>query len=245
VSDAHEDRDVVGQLPPEKWPAGKGGLLEVSVRHSQDADGAQTGGADRLYIPTVSAVVRGANVPVRVCLRLNDSFTTTGGEFSRLIGLGEEYLALGAQGLAFGFLDPNLEVDLDTCAALASALPGVPWTFHQAFDSVLDTGRAWRRTRSLPGLDAVQSGGSPLGLTHGYEELLAVATSDRGVAELLTVSGGLSAEQVPWFARVGVTKFHVAEQVRPGGSLKAYVDPSLVRSWRLLVDSAIERTRPA
>lgn len=236
------------------------GLLEVTVWHDQDVLGAQEGGADRLFllapaeddiglspdVPTVAAILRGSSVPVRVCLRLNDSLTTTGGEFTRLIGLGEEFLALGAEGLTFGFLNPFLEIDTDTCAALATALPGVPWTFHHAFDAALDPGRAWRRVQTLPGLTSVHSGGSPQGLGHGYDDLLTLAEGDLGIARLLTASGGLTAEQVTWFARAGVTQFHVAEQVRPtGGATPAYVDARLVRSWRLLVDSATERSRPA
>ena len=93
--------------------------------------GAQEGGADRLWLATeagmspdlqvVSSVLKETDLPVRVMLRLNDSHTTTGGEFTRLGGLAEEYLSLGAEGVAFGFLDPDLEVDVDTCAALADA----------------------------------------------------------------------------------------------------------------------------
>lgn len=235
------------------------GLLEVTVWHGQDVAEAEEGGADRLFlvapaeddiglspdVPTVSAILRSTSVPVRVCLRLNDSFTTTGGEFTRLIGLGEEYLALGAEGLAFGFLDPFLEIDTDTCAALAGALPGVPWTFHQAFDAALDPRRAWRAVQALPGLTAVHSGGSLQGLDHGYDELLALIGGEPEIARLLIASGGLTAEQVTWFARAGVTQFRVAEQVRPGGRSTASVDANLVRSWRLLVASATERLRPA
>jgi copper homeostasis protein len=36
-----------------------------------------------------------------------------------------------------------------------------------------------------------------------------------------------------------VRKFHVGSRVRPGGSWKAYVDASMVRSWRTLVDDAV------
>lgn len=235
------------------------GLLEVTVWHGEDVLGAQEGGADRLLlvapaeddiglspdVPTVSAILRSCSVPVRVCLRLNDSFTTTGGEFTRLIGLGEEFLALGAEGLVFGFLNPFLEIDTDTCSALAKALPGVPWTFHRAFDAALDSRRAWLRVQELPGLTSVHSGGSPLGLGRGYDDLLTLAEAAPRTARLLTASGGLTAEQVTWFARAGVTQFHVAEQVRPPGGATAYVDASLVRSWRLLVASATERSRPA
>ena len=71
--------------------------------------------------------------------------------------------------------------------------------------------------RGLRGLTAVASGGSPQGLAHGYDDLLALAESDPGIAGLLMPAGGLVAEQVPWFARAGVRQFHVGGQVRPGG----------------------------
>ena len=48
--------------------------------------------------------------------------------------------------------------------------------------------------------------------------------------------GGLAPEHVPWLLRAGVRQLHLGTQVRPGGSGKAYVDASYVRSWRTLVD---------
>ncbi len=222
-------------------------LLEVAVRHARDVAGAVEGGADRLSldvdgrspdVPTAAAVLRASATPVRVMLRLDDTFTTTGGDFSRLVGLAGEYLELGAEGVGFGFLDADLEVDVETTVALARSLPGVPWTFHRAVDATLDLRRSWRRLIGLPGLTAVASGGSPQGLAHGYDDLLALASADPDVARLLLPAGGLTAEQVPWFARAGVTQFRVGAQVRPGGSERAYVDAALVRSWRLLLDSS-------
>lgn len=225
------------------------GLLEVAVMHAADARAAQAGGADRLYavapdpsgwlspdIPTVSAICRAVDLPVFVQLRLNDSFTTTGGEFARLIGLGEEYLTLGASGLCFGFLDTDLEIDLETCSMLAAGLPGVPWTFHRAFDAALDSRRAWRQVRRLPGLLAVMAAGSPQGIEHGFDDLLAVA-ADPDIARMMIATGGVATEQVPWLIRAGVTQFQLVGQARPTGSLKAYVDEDLVGGWRSLLDS--------
>jgi copper homeostasis protein len=233
-------------------------LLEVTVVQPRDVRGAQEGGADRLHLvaagggsgrspdlATVSAVLRETDVPVRVPLRLDEGLTTTGGEFARLVGLGEEFLALGAEGVCFGFLDADLEVDLETTAALAAALPGVPWTFHEGFDHALDARRSWRRVRSLPGLTAVASGGSPEGLGRGYDDTLRLAEADPGVAALLLPASGLTPEHVPWLVQAGVRQFRVGAQARPGGSAKAYVDAPLVRSWRLLVDGAGSRARPA
>jgi len=225
-------------------------LLEVAVLHAQDVAGAQDGGADRLALvapgetgglspdlAAASAVLRATDLPVRVMLRLNESTTTTGGEFGRLVGLAEEYVGLGAEGVVFGFLDADLEVDVETCEALARALPGVPWTFHRAIDQTLDPRRSWRRVKHLPGLTAVRSGGSPQGLSHGYDELLALASGDPDIARLLLPAGGLLAEQVPWLVRAGVGQFHVGVQVRPGQTYRSYVDADFVRSWRRLLDS--------
>jgi copper homeostasis protein len=228
-----------------------GVVLEVTVRHERDVAGAVAGGADRLHLvaeggvspepAVVSAVCRETDLPVFVVLRLGDTWTTTGGELTRLVGLGEDYLRIGARGMSFGFLDADLEIDADVCTQLATSLPNVPWTFHEAFDDTLDPRRSWRRLVRLPGLLNVRSAGSPRGLGEGYEDLLATAQSDPAVARLLMPGGGLLAEHVPWFVRAGVRAFHLGAQVRPGGSYKAYVDAELVRSWRLLLDDALAR----
>jgi copper homeostasis protein len=226
-----------------------GVVLEVAVRDPRDVPGAAEGGADRLYavVPgpacelspepsLVSAIGRESDLPVFVLLRLNDSWSTTGGEFVRLIGLAEDYLACGAAGVAFGFLDADLEIDTETCRMLIDRLPGVPWTFSSAIDSSLDPRRSWRRLLSLPRLVAVRSAGSPRGMSAGYDDLLATITAEN--AALMMPGGGLAPEHVPWLLKAGVRQLHLDGQVRPGGSAKAYVDADYVRSWRSLVDDA-------
>lgn len=227
-------------------------LLEVAVLGPRDVAGADEGGADRLHLVTdaglspepavVSSVCRETELPVFVTLRLNDSWTTTGGEMTRLVGLGEAYLGCGAAGISFGFLDADLEIDTEVCGHLASSLPGVPWSFHRAVDSSLDPRRSWRRLLGLPGLVAVRSAGSPQGMEAGYDELLGAAESDPRIASLLMPGGGLLGEQVPWLVRAGVRQFHVGRQARPGATYKSFVDAGHVRSWRLLLDSVLERS---
>lgn len=225
-------------------------LLEVVVLAPHDVAGAEEGGADRLYVESgglspepalVSALCHDTDLPVRVVLRLNQGLTTTGGELTRLVGLGEDYLAVGAEGLVFGFLDSDTEIDLEVCGYLADALPEVPWTFHRAFDAALSTDRAWRQVRHLPGLDAVLSAGSSRDLDAGHEELTDRAAADPEVARLLMAGGGLRGEHVPWLVRAGVRQFHVGSAARPGGSWKAYVDAGHVRAWRMLLDDAVAR----
>jgi copper homeostasis protein len=230
-----------------------GPLLEVVVLHPRDVAGAHDGGADRIFVvddlpsgglsaepSVVSAVCKETDLPVRAMLRLNDTFTTTGGELARLVGLGEDYLAVGAEGVSFGFLTPDLTVDVEVCTHLAEALGG-PWTFHRAIDASLETSLAWRQVRGLPGLDAVLSAGSSRGMAAGHDELTDRAVGDPAVADLLMAGGGLRGEHVPWLVRAGVHQFHVASTARPGGSWKAHVDAAHVRSWRMLLDDASDR----
>ncbi len=226
-----------------------GVVLEVAVGDPRDVAGAAEGGADRLHLavpgPTcrlspepalVSAVCRESDLPVFVLLRLNDTWSTTGGEFARLVGLGEDYLACGATGVSFGFLDADLEIDTETCEMLLARLSRVPWTFTRAVESTLDPRRSWRRLLLLPDLVAVRTAGSPRGLAAGYDDLLATITPEN--ARLVLPGGGLAAEHVPWLLKAGVRQLHLGSQVRPGGSRKAYVDAGFVRSWRTLVDDA-------
>jgi copper homeostasis protein len=235
-----------------------GGLLEIAVTDPRDVPGADEGGADRLHLEapgpaaamspeltTVSAVCRETDLPVFVLLRLSDSWTTTGGEIARLVGLAESFLSCGAAGVSFGFMDRDLLVDTEVCAHLTERLPGVPWTFHRAIDATLEPRRAWGQLLTLPGLVNVRSAGSPQGLAVGYEDLLDLARDDADVARLLMPGGGLLGEHVPWFVRAGVRAFHLGPQARPGGTCKAYVDAAHVRSWRLLLDDAVGRMSAA
>ncbi len=219
----------------------------------RDAPGAEAGGADRLQLvvggpdggmsPAPDAVARlcaATDLPVRVVLRLGEGYSTTGGELTRLVGLASDFLDKGAEGLVLGFLDRDLDVDLEVVHALLAPLADVRWTFHRAIDHTLDVRRSWRRLLPLPGLDSVRTAGSPRGLEHGVDALIARAAADPEVARLVLAGGGLTAEHVPWLVRAGVRQFHVGLQVRPSRSWdKAYVDAALVRSWRLLVDDAV------
>ncbi|HET6153696.1 MAG TPA: copper homeostasis protein CutC [Marmoricola sp.] len=229
-------------------------LLEVVVTHARDAAAATEGEADRLLVvaspelggrspepTTLSAVLRETDLPVRVLLRTGDELDLDLDGFKRLVGLARTCLELGAEGMSFGFLDRDLEVDRASCVAVAAEV-GTPWTFHRGFDAGLEPRRAWRDVLGLPGLDAVASAGSTRGLASGGEELVARAAADPRIGALLLAAGGLTGELVPWLVRAGVRQFGLGEEVRQDGSwTKASVDAGGVRAWRLLIDDAHQR----
>jgi copper homeostasis protein len=228
--------------------------LGVVVLHPRDAVAAATGGADRLlltidpedghYSPepaAVSAVVRETDLPVWVVLRTRQEDPLPKVRGGRLVTLGETFLELGARGLAYGFVDRNLEIDREGCAEMCAELGGTPWMFH-GFDQALETDRAWRDVRGLPGLESVITAGSTRGLTHGADELIATVSRDPRIAALVTAGGGLAPDVVPWLVRAGVRRFAIGSAARAGSSwTRGLVDVDRVRSWRMLVDDALSR----
>lgn len=229
-------------------------LLEIIALGPDDAVAADRGGADRLEVVTdmradglspepavIEAIRRRTDLPMRVMLRLSDSFYATPAELDRLKVLIRQYTEAGANGFVLGFLTPTLDVDTDAVGELLSSIDLLPWTFHRAIDHALDTDKAWNAVRDLPGLDAILTAGSARGADAGYEELIRRARSSRGDAFKILAGGGLHADLVPWLAGAGIRSFHVGTAARPDGSWKAFVDPGYVRSWRTLVDEEVAR----
>lgn len=190
-------------------------------------------------VETVRDLRRECDLPLRVMLRANDGFSTSGSELTRLKGAAHQLAAAGAEGFVLGFLGPSVAIDVDATMSLVDELGGRPWTFHRAVDHALDYDDAWRTLPTLPGLDAVLTAGSARGVGTGLDDLCRRAVDSPEAAALIMAGGGLSADHVPWLARAGVRKFHVGSRARPGGSWKAYLDADLVRSWRSLVDDAV------
>ncbi|HEY6738035.1 MAG TPA: copper homeostasis protein CutC [Actinopolymorphaceae bacterium] len=234
-----------------------GALLEVIALGPADGAAAQEGGADRLEVVTamdadglspepsvVASIRRRTSLPMRVMLRLEDTFSTSPSELVRLASLARRYADAGADGVVLGFLTPTSEIDVEAVTELVGRLDGMPWTFHRAVDHALDTDQAWRRLQELAAttaMDAVLTAGSARGMDAGLDDLTARAKADPKVAGLAMAGGGLRAEHVPWLAQAGIRAFHVGTSVRYDSSWKAYVDAKYVRAWRTLVDEEVAR----
>lgn len=227
-------------------------MLEVIALGPGDAAGAVEGGADRLEVvadmdadgltpalSTVRDLKRECDLPLRILLRANDGYSTSGSELTRLKGAAYEFAGAGADGFVFGFLGPTSAVDVGATMALAHELREFPWTFHRAIDNTLDHDDAWRAVQDLPRLTAVLTAGSARGVGSGLDDLCSRAVESPRVAELIMAGGGLEPEHVPWLARAGVRQFHVGSSVRPSRSWRAYVDAAMVRSWRTLIDDVV------
>ncbi len=230
-------------------------MLEVIALHAADAERAEQGGADRIEFLgsmdddgmspeplEVERARRRTSIQIRPIVRLRPGFSTDGGEAVRLRGLISAYLDAGADGVVMGFLNAHSDIDVHVATELVGA-SDVKWTFHRAMDHCLNRDRAWRDVVGLPGVDQVLTAGSVRDVEHGLDDLIARASGDSQVAKLTMAGGGLRAEHVPWLVHAGIRAFHIGSPARPGGSYKAYVDESLVRMWRGLIDDTIRHER--
>ena len=193
-------------------------LLEVTVLDPRDVPGAEEGGADRLHLvapgrrsalsPEPATSRRSAatpTLPVFVLLRLNDTWTTTGGELTRLVGLAEDYLGVRRQRASRSASStPTSRSTPRSAPTWPRRCRTCPWTF----------GRADRRhPRPAPLLAAAARPAragracAPPARRAGWRSGTTTCSrppADPAVAALLMPGGGLLAEQVPWFVRAGV-----------------------------------------
>ncbi|TDB74550.1 hypothetical protein E1264_40810 [Actinomadura sp. KC216] len=227
-------------------------LLEIIALTAEDARAAQDGGADRLEVvadmaadgltpdPELVAAVRAAtSLPIRVMLRANAGFRTSGRELDRLRQAAAGLAEAGADGFVLGFLDSSGHIDTGAVGKLAADLAPLPWTFHRALDHAADQAQAWDVVRGLGGgLDTVLTAGSARGVDAGVDVLVRRAADDPDAAKMIMAGGGLRRKHVAVLAAAGVTAFHVGTAVRPDGAWDAPVDPALVREWRSLVSAA-------
>jgi copper homeostasis protein len=215
-------------------------LLEVIALDPADAQAAQAGGADRLELvgemaadglspaPSIAAaVVAATDIPVRAMLRTTPDFRAG----QQLEAMADALLEAGVEGLVFGFLDEQGEVDAEACERIAARMDDRPWTFHRAVDHARNPSRAWETALGLPGVDAVLTAGSAAGVSDGLRRLTTRMPSDRILA-----GGGLRPDLVAPLLAAGITSFHIGRTARLGESWDAPVCAEAVARWRALVD---------
>ncbi|TDD73699.1 copper homeostasis protein CutC [Actinomadura rubrisoli] len=227
-------------------------LLEVIALTAADARAAQEGGADRIEVVAdmaadgltpdpdlVEAMRKVTSLPMRVMLRANGGFRTTGAELDRLRHAAGKLAEAGADGFVLGFLDSFGHIDTAATGKLAAVAAPLPWTFHRALDHAVDPVPAWDVVRHLGGgLDTVLTAGSARGVDAGVDVLVRRAAEDPDAAGMIMAGGGLRRKHVAVLAAAGVTAFHVGTAVRPDGAWDAPVDAALVSEWRSLVSAA-------
>ena len=124
---------------------------------------------------------------------------------------------LGADGLVFGCLNPDGDVDMDAMKRLMDAAGETPVTFHRAFDHTKDPLKALEDIISLGCARILTSGCSPTALEGA--QLLAKLVEKAGERIIIMPGCGVREENIAEIARLsGAREFHFSarESVESG-----------------------------
>jgi copper homeostasis protein len=232
--------------------AGSGELeaikIEVIVQTVEDARAATDGGADRLEVvrsmrdggltpelPVVEAIKRATPLPLRVMVRDNAGFETSDEEIEVLRAAAWNFTKLGVDGLVAGFARSG-ELSLTEFTSVIEAAPGVPVTFHRAFDSLADQLSAIDRLCTVSRVDGI--------LTSGGEGTIAERCArlrqfvERAGSRLTIIAGGgVDRDAFSALARDGaVSWLHVGRAARDGKDPEGPVSAASVRRLREIAD---------
>jgi copper homeostasis protein len=224
-------------------------LLEVIVQTVADACAAADGGADRLEVvrsirdggltPSpllVEAIAAATSLPLRVMIRENAGYESSPGEWRVLQQAAADLASIGVDGLVAGFARGG-ELLLDDLSIVLDAAPGVPVTFHRAFDTLADPGGAVEVLARIQPIDRILTSGGDG--TAGERCARLRELSARAAGRLVILAGGgVDEETFAAFVRDGcVREIHVGRAARDGIDPEGPVAAARVRRLRDLADA--------
>ena len=199
-------------------------LIEACCGSAEDALHAARGGADRvemntaLYLggltPSVGSlrVLRETSaVPVMAMLRPREGgFCYSETAFRTMLSDGEQLLASGADGLVFGCLTPEGEIDEPRVRALVALCGSRPAVFHRAIDVVPD----WRRALEvlICGVTRVLTSGQAKSAILGAQTIAQMVRFSQGAIEILPGAGVTPDNVLELLEITGCTQVHLSRR---------------------------------
>jgi copper homeostasis protein len=224
-------------------------LLETIISSLDDALAAARGGADRFELcsalalggltpslGTFQLIREETNIPVMFMIRPRQAGMAYSSDEIRVMER-DAALALeaGAEGLVFGFLTPDGEVDTGECRRFlkhcSRTAAGRQWVFHRAYDVVRDPERALEQLVDL-GFTRVLTSGRKRVAMEGLDEIRRTVQQAAGRIEVLP-GGGIRPEQVVQLVReTGVDQVHLSlteprRDPSPSGNPEVYFGADL------------------
>jgi copper homeostasis protein len=215
-------------------------LLEVIVSSLDDAHAAAAGGADRYELcsalalggltsslGTLTAIKAELPVPVMFMVRPREGgMAYSEREVTAMLADAELALEAGADGLVFGFLTPDGEVDVPRCRKLLGLAGNrVQTVYHRAFDVVADPRRALEQLIDLGVTRVLTSGRAPAAVA-GLHEIRRTVEQAAGRIEVLP-GGGIRPENLEQVVRrTGVDQVHLS-LFAPVSDLSTAANPAI------------------
>jgi copper homeostasis protein len=177
-------------------------LLEVPVASAEDALAAQAGGANRLELnaalslggqtPSLGTLIEikaAVALPVFVMIRPRPGgFAYSPTDFQVMLRDVDLALQNGADGIVFGILTEDGQVDVDRCRRLLQPIGDHPAVFHRAFDVTPDPHEALEQLIDL-GFRRVMTSGQEQTAYNGVKLIAELIRRAAGRIEILPAGG--------------------------------------------------------
>lgn len=199
-------------------------LVEVCANSLESALNAEKAGADRIelcselavggitpsygLLKAIKAIVK---IPVHVLVRpRSGDFSFTDGEFDIMLRNIELCVAMGFDGIVSGVLHKDLTLDVERTKTLVDASGNLKFTFHRAFDWVLDPMQTMKQLERL-GVDYILSSGQKKTALEGIGLL---SELNRQASSCTIMPGsGVTADNVHQFKVGGFHAVHLSGTV--------------------------------
>ena len=176
--------------------------LEVCCGSVDDVLEAQRGGADRVELnsclmfggltPSIGALIaakRLSSLPVMTMVRPRQAgFCYTDAEYATALADAEALLAHGSDGLVFGFLDADGNLDVRRTRALARIAGDKTKVFHRAIDVCADWKRLLGQLIDI-GIDRVLTSGLAPDVFYGIDTVCEMMEFAQGAIQIMPGAG--------------------------------------------------------
>lgn len=203
-------------------------VIEACVDSVESSVAAERGGANRLELcehlevggttpapSLIKAVKSAVQVPVFVMIRPRGGpFVHSAPEVDTMRASIDASLAAGADGIVFGFLTEEGDVDFTRTHEFVARANGVPTTFHRAFDDTRNLGAALGALLDA-GVSRVLTGGGPGRAIDNVDTLRDLVLESAGRVVVMAggkVRGDNARDLV---AKSGVTELHARCELDP------------------------------
>ncbi len=196
--------------------------LEVCANSVESAINAQKGGANRIELcenlfiggttPSFGCIIetlRLVTIPVNVLIRpRSGDFVYSEIEFQQMLKDIEICKQLGAHGIVSGILKPNGELDDHRTKELVRAAHPLEFTFHRAFDVLLNPMETLEKIIDCGCSHILTSGQKP----KAYDGINHIKNlNDRAKGRIAIIAGGgVDPDNITELAKVGITQFHMS-----------------------------------
>jgi copper homeostasis protein len=215
-------------------------ILEICANSYQSAINAQRAGAHRIELcaelsvggvtPSyglVKQVCSALQIPVFVLIRpRSGDFIYSASEFNTMKADIELCKDLGAKGIVSGVLTHDGRIDVDRTRDLIELSRPLEFTFHRAFDELMDPMTGLHHLMAL-GVDRILTSGQQTTAVVGLE-LIQALLQKTTTKPIIMPGGGISSENASRFKSIGISELHASCSTELEQHSKLFTHPQTV-----------------